>query len=113
MAGNSRHRNVLSLKISSKPPTFIPQINLKMNSRTKMLLLAAFCSISLFSCKKDYDCECTISIDLGTGTPYSLTQTTGIEKTNKKGAEGTCDNIESNLRGTFGLAGGTIDCKLD
>jgi hypothetical protein len=84
-----------------------------MNSKVKMLFLAAICSASLLSCKKDYDCECTISVDLGTGTPYSITQSTGIEKTTKKGAEGTCDNIEDNLRSTFGLAGGTIDCKLD
>lgn len=85
-----------------------------MNSKTKMLLLAAFCSISLFSCKKDYDCDCNISINLGTGTPpLSFSQTTKIEKTNKKGAEGTCDNIESNLTSTIGFAGGTVGCKID
>lgn len=84
-----------------------------MNSKFKMLLLAAVCSISLLSCKKDYDCDCTISVDLGTGTPFSIVQTTGIEKTNKKGAEGTCSNIENNLRSTIGLGGGTVECKID
>lgn len=84
-----------------------------MNSGIKMFLLAAVCSVSLLSCKKDYDCDCTISIDPGTGTPLSITQSTGIEKTNKKGAEGTCDNIETNLKSTIGLGGGTVDCKID
>lgn len=84
-----------------------------MNSKFKTLLLAAVCSISLLSCKKDYDCDCTISVDLGTGTPFSIVQTTGIEKTNKKGAEGTCKNIENNLVSTIGLTGGTVDCKID
>lgn len=78
-----------------------------------MFLLAAVCSTSLLSCKKDYDCDCKISIDVGMGTPYTISQTTEIEKTSKKGAKGTCKNIESNLRTTFGLAGGTVDCKLD
>lgn len=78
-----------------------------------MLLLAAVCSISLLSCKKDYNCKCAISIDVGTGTPFTLPQTTTIEKTTKKGAEGTCDNIETNLLTTIGLAGGTVDCKID
>lgn len=84
-----------------------------MNSKAKMLLLVAVCSISLFSCKKDYDCECTISIDAGMGVPFSLTQSTKIEKTNKKGAEGTCDNIESGQKTLIVAAGGSIDCKID
>lgn len=78
-----------------------------------MFLLSAVCSASLLSCKKDYDCDCTISVDLGTGTPFSIVQTTGIENTNKKGAEGTCNNIENNLRSAIGLAGGTVECKID
>lgn len=84
-----------------------------MNSKIKMIMLAAVCSASLLSCKKDYDCDCTISVDVGTGVPLSIVQTTGIEKTNKKGAEGTCDNIEANLRSTIGLGGGTVECKID
>lgn len=84
-----------------------------MKSGIKMFLLAAVCSVSLLSCKKDYDCDCTITVDLGTGTPYSVTQTTGIEKTTKKGAEGTCDNIKTNLSTTLGLLGGTVACKVD
>jgi hypothetical protein len=86
-----------------------------MNSGIKMFLLAAVCSVSLLSCKKDYDCDCTISVDLGTGTPYSISQSTEIEKTSKKGAEGTCDNIEDNLRSTFGIGPNppTINCKID
>lgn len=94
-------------------PTFTHQINHVMNSKIKMLLLAGVCSISLLSCKKDYDCDCTIAIDLGTGTPFNLQQTTKIEKTTKKGAEGTCDNIKSNLSSTIGLAGGTVTCKIN
>lgn len=84
-----------------------------MTSKTKIFALVAICSISLFSCKKDYDCDCTISFDAGMGVPFNVNQSTKIEKTSKKGAEGTCDNIETNLKSTITLLGGSATCQLD
>lgn len=81
--------------------------------KNTLIILSAICCLSFVSCKKDYSCECTISIDIGTGQPTSIKQVTKIEKTNKKGAEGTCDNIGSGLSSTIGLLGATVDCTID
>lgn len=82
--------------------------------KSALITLSAICCLSFASCKKDFSCTCKINVDLGTGgAPISLSQVTKIEKTNKKGAEATCDNIGAGLGSTVGLLGATVDCTID
>lgn len=83
--------------------------------KNKIIILSAFCCLSLVSCKKDFSCQCTITLEdpTGTGQNFALTQVTKIEKTTKKGAEGTCDNIKSSLGTTTLLLGAKVDCTID
>ncbi|MFK7755898.1 MAG: hypothetical protein AB8B53_03080 [Flavobacteriales bacterium] len=65
-----------------------------------MLIAGAVFVLSLASCKKDYDCECT-------GSSFSADITYPLNDQKKSDAEDACDAFDT----TFGLTGGS--CELN
>lgn len=67
----------------------------------------------IFSCKKDYTCTCTASVNVpGFGTVSADTSFT-IEKVKKKDAESTCDDTEAQLKSQYqSSADGSASCSL-
>ncbi len=53
-----------------------------------MILALAAVGLGLFSCKKDYKCECTVAYS----TSGSSTVTKDLKATNKKAANAACSN---------------------
>jgi hypothetical protein len=66
----------------------------------KVLAIAAFASLALMSCKKDYTCECTI----GSGAT-AISASTTINDTKKKATD-ACE------AGSASLLGITTTCKI-
>lgn len=73
-----------------------------------MLMLALVCSAALTSCKKDYTCDCKVTVDF-LGTPISVVEKTPIGKSTKKNAESTCTATETALKAEVG-EDGTVEC---
>lgn len=71
----------------------------------KIVLFLAVCSLGLFSCKKDYVCECTLSGSSGGVTITGYSETTTIKDTKKKAKE-KCE-AKSEEDGGF-----TSTCKI-
>jgi len=73
----------------------------------KMLPIAAVAmlTLTLFSCKKDWTCKCTITPTGGTAT----TQDIKISKQTKKDADNACKSAQT----TYTTALSTASCKLD
>lgn len=79
-------------------------------SKSIIVILAITC-ISLVSCKKEYTCDCTTTVNIpGFGTTSSNSSTTF--KDSKKNAESGCDEVETKLKNEVG-ASGTATCTLN
>lgn len=73
---------------------------------------AVLCSCAFVSCKKDYTCDCTVTVSIpGFGGSSSETITYNMTKVKKKDAENRCDDYQSDAQSQ--LAGlGTATCDL-
>lgn len=80
----------------------------------KITLLAVACvAISLASCKKDRDCECTSTYVSANGTTTTGTaQTTTYKKISKGDAKTQCSKTVYSSTNSGGTTTSTNDCKL-
>lgn len=77
----------------------------------KTLLLATIViSTTFVSCKKDYTCNCTATVNVPMFGPTSTNSSTNIKAT-KKNATKTCDDAENQLKSEVGTDG-TASCEL-
>jgi hypothetical protein len=75
----------------------------------KVLYSAAIIGLfGLASCKKDYSCDCEVTI-MGQTTNAS----TPIENSTKSDAEEACDEIEAGLKLGASMGGGSVSCELN
>lgn len=71
------------------------------------ILAIAFVA-ALVSCKKDYNCKCTVTAQGVSGdTTFSL------GKVKKKDAEAKCDAFKDTWGALVALGGGTMDCDIE
>jgi hypothetical protein len=75
----------------------------------KIFLVGALAFLGLTSCKKDYTCECTSTVDMGELGKTSASASTTINDT-KANATEACDAGDS--KSTSGLYSSSVDCEI-
>lgn len=79
----------------------------------KLLLLPVLLGIVIFtSCKKDYTCTCTTTIDVPMFGTMTTTEPSPISKSTKRQAKTACESAEKSLKTEFGTQA-VVSCKLD
>lgn len=81
-----------------------------MHLNKTLLLATIIISTTLVSCKKDYTCSCTATINVPMFGPTTTSSSTNVKAT-KKNATKTCDDAEKQLKSEVG-ADGTASCEL-
>jgi hypothetical protein len=75
----------------------------------KVLYSAAIIGLfSLSSCKKDYSCDCEVTV-MGQTT----TSSAKIEDSSNSDAKEACDAIEAGYKLSASIGGGTANCELN
>lgn len=75
-----------------------------MKKITAVVALAFLAVTVLPSCKKDYTCECTYTVN-----GESVTTSHELGKQSKKDAKDACNKMESS---TASIPGASVECKL-
>lgn len=77
----------------------------------KTLLFAIFATSIIFvSCKKNYTCDCTVTIEIPIFGTTTTSSSTSIKDT-KKNAKSACTDAENQLKAEVGNDG-TASCEL-
>lgn len=83
-----------------------------MKKSTLILCGMLACSTIFFSCKKERNCKCSVTINF-LGTTSSADSVIALGKVTKKDAKEKCDNYETDLKNTVQIVGGTGSCSVD
>lgn len=72
----------------------------------------ALCPIAFIACKKDYNCKCSVTVNIpGLGSISADTSYT-ISKSTKKDAKNKCSTSDKDLKAEVEPTGGSASCSV-